>query len=111
MSDWAHNTPGVVDWVMGACMLVRREAIEDAGLLDEKFVLYFEDQDWCYRMWQKGWEVWYVPQVEMIHYHQRESKRWFSKHRWIHLKSMVRFFGKHNPREVSRFSERIRLLG
>ncbi len=57
-----------VDWVSGSCMAVRREALDDVGLLDERFFLYWEDVDWCQRMWQKGWKVTYYPQASVEHY-------------------------------------------
>jgi len=62
-----------VDWVIGACMCVRRSAMKDIGPMDERFFLYFEDMDWCRRFWEHGWEVWYVPSARFAHYHKRES--------------------------------------
>jgi GT2 family glycosyltransferase len=56
-----------VDVVLGAFMLVRRETIEDVGALDESFFMYSEEVDWCYRMKEQGWRVYYVPLVEAIH--------------------------------------------
>jgi N-acetylglucosaminyl-diphospho-decaprenol L-rhamnosyltransferase len=70
-ADLSREQP--VDWVLGACMCVRRKAIEDVGPMDERFFLYFEDMDWCRRFWEKGWEVWYVPSARFAHYHKRES--------------------------------------
>jgi N-acetylglucosaminyl-diphospho-decaprenol L-rhamnosyltransferase len=94
--DWDHNSVRDVDYITGACMVARREMLSDVGLLDEGFVLYFEDQDWCYRTWGRGWRVTYVPQAVMIHDHQRASARGlFSKSTRTHLISMVRFFRKH----------------
>jgi GT2 family glycosyltransferase len=61
------STPMEVDWVSGACMLVRRKAIEDVGLMDARFFLYWEDADWCRRMWQKGWKVIYHPIPTVVH--------------------------------------------
>jgi GT2 family glycosyltransferase/glycosyltransferase involved in cell wall biosynthesis len=61
------NLPKEVDWVSGACAVVRRKAIEDVGLLDERFFLYWEDADWCIRMRQKGWRVVYFPTAEVMH--------------------------------------------
>ena len=60
-------TPMYVDWVSGACMLVRRKAIDDVGLLDEQFFMYWEDADWCKRMWDNGWKVAYFPKTSIIH--------------------------------------------
>ena len=67
MSDYDHAEAREVDWIIGACMIVRREAVAEVGLMDERFFLYFEDTDWCYRMKQHGKQVWYVPQSEMVH--------------------------------------------
>jgi len=57
LSDWDHATIRRVDWVSGACMLVRRKAIEDVGAMDETFFMFNEDVDWCRRMNVSGWEV------------------------------------------------------
>jgi GT2 family glycosyltransferase len=61
------KSPMEVDWISGACMVVRRQALEDVGLLDERFFLYWEDVDWCKRMWQKGWKVTYFPPADIQH--------------------------------------------
>jgi len=61
-------TPMSVDWVSGACMLVRRKAIDDVGLLDEQFFMYWEDADWCKRMREKGWKVVYFPKTSIVHH-------------------------------------------
>ncbi|MCG6534510.1 MAG: glycosyltransferase, partial [Syntrophales bacterium LBB04] len=63
-----RNFPVDVDWVSGACMVVRREAMEQVGFLDERFFLYWEDADWCARMRQKGWKVVYFPEPRVVHY-------------------------------------------
>jgi GT2 family glycosyltransferase len=57
-----------VDWVSGSCLLIRREAIDQGGLLDENIFLYFEDIDWCRRIQDEGWEILYEPRVKIIHY-------------------------------------------
>jgi GT2 family glycosyltransferase len=94
--DWDHNNVRDVDYLTGACMIVRREALAEVGLMDEGFTLYFEDQDWCHRMWQHNWRVAYVPSSQMIHHHQRASARvLLSKSTRTHIRSMIRFFGKH----------------
>lgn len=96
MFDWDHNEVREVEWVLGSCMMVRRKAIEQVGMLDENFFLYFEDQDWCYRMWKHSWKTYYVPQAQMIHYYQRRSaKQFLNVLTWTHIKSMLYFFKKH----------------
>lgn len=56
-----------VDWVSGACFMVRKNAIAEVGLMDEGYFLYFEETDWCRRMWTHGWEVWFLPQARISH--------------------------------------------
>jgi N-acetylglucosaminyl-diphospho-decaprenol L-rhamnosyltransferase len=57
-----------VDWMSSASILVRREAIEDIGLIDEEYFIYSDETDWQYRLWQSGWKVYYLPEVTTIHY-------------------------------------------
>jgi GT2 family glycosyltransferase len=89
------KTPIEVDWVSGACMVVRRKAIEDVGLMDPRFFLYWEDADWCRRMWQKGWKVIYHPVPTVIHsVGASSSTRPFRSLIEFH-KSSYRLFDKH----------------
>lgn len=59
--------PRPVDCLSAACLMVRRETAEAAGPLDEKFFMYMEDMDWCIRIRQTGTEIYYLPEVEVIH--------------------------------------------
>lgn len=59
--------PVEVDWLCGACLLVRREAIAQMGLLDESYRMYMEDEEWCYRMGRGGWRIVYLPQARIVH--------------------------------------------
>lgn len=56
------------DWVCGAFLIARREAVEDAGLLDERFFLYSEEVDWCLRIRDAGWEIRHLPVMEIVHH-------------------------------------------
>ena len=96
MLDWDHQSLRDVDWLIGACLLVRRRALEDVGPMDERFFLYFEDVDWCARMHHRGWEVLYVPDAVMIHHHRRESAQGglLTPSRRMHLASVFRFYEK-----------------
>jgi hypothetical protein len=64
---FAHDEAREVDWVMGACMLVRRDAVDDTGPLDEAFFLFAEETDWCFRLREAGWHVWFCPDAEVVH--------------------------------------------
>jgi N-acetylglucosaminyl-diphospho-decaprenol L-rhamnosyltransferase len=66
-AGFAHDEVRDVDWLMGACMLVRRAAVETVGGLDERFFLFNEETDWCYRLRQAGWSVIFYPGAECVH--------------------------------------------
>jgi len=83
-----------VDHCISACWLVRREAIEEVGLLDEKIFYAPEDVDYCLRMWLSGWEVLYVPSAEVVHYTQRRSHKSL-RMAWVHAKGLFYYFRKH----------------
>ncbi len=98
MLDFDHAENRRVDWVLGACMLVRPGAVDEVGAMDPRFFLYFEDVDWCYRMHTRGWEVWYVPSAEMLHVHKRASaKNPFSRSLLVHVTSFIHYTDKWNP--------------
>ena len=95
MQDVDHTTPQEVDWMLGACLMTRREAVQDVGMMDEGYYLYVEDIDWAYRMRRHGWKVMYVPQAQMIHHHQAVTdRRWLTWRTWVHYRSMARFVRK-----------------
>lgn len=87
--------PQIVDYVEGACMLVRREAFEDAGGLDEGYFMYAEEVDWCYAMQAKGWQVWYQPAAKVIHLGGASSRHRRPQREGDLYRSRVRFFRKH----------------
>ena len=103
MVDVDHDSEQAVDWMLGACLVARRAAIEDVGLLDEGFFLYVEDIDWCYRMHRRGWSVVYVPEARVVHHHLAETDhRWLTPLTWIHYRSMLWFVWKHHVRRGRR---------
>ncbi|MBT6618972.1 MAG: glycosyltransferase, partial [Gemmatimonadetes bacterium] len=57
-----------VEVISGSCMMVRKTAMDQVGLLDEDYFMYGEDIDWCYRIHQAGWKIYYVPTTEIIHF-------------------------------------------
>jgi N-acetylglucosaminyl-diphospho-decaprenol L-rhamnosyltransferase len=96
MQDLDRTQPQPVDWLLGACMFIRREVLETVGPLDEGYFLYVEDIDWAHRMHTAGWQVYYVPTAQIIHHHIAVSdKKLWSRYMWLHLKSMVRYTRKH----------------
>lgn len=89
-----------VDWVIGAAMLIRREAFDSVGGWDEGFFLYMEDADFCRRCTQAGWEVAYVPEAVLRHGYARassasEASMLASAARRRHVASLARFFARY----------------
>ncbi|HEX7078719.1 MAG TPA: glycosyltransferase [Candidatus Eisenbacteria bacterium] len=94
MMDWDHAQTRPVDWVIGAAMLVRRQAMRDVGLMDERYFLYFEDVDWCQRMWRHGYEVLYVADAPMVHDYARASAGLRPRSLRAHAAGLLRFTEK-----------------
>ncbi len=90
--EYAHP----VDWVSGACVLVRREALERIGGWDESFFHYGEDIDLCRRLWSAGYEVWFDPSAEALHVGGVSAPR--PRLRPILVANRVRYARKHEPR-------------
>ena len=84
-----------VDAVGGCFMLVRREAVDKAGTLDERYFMYAEEIDWCYRFRKAGWKVYYYPGAEIVHFIGASSKSAERDMRLERRKSMLTFFGKN----------------
>ena len=89
-----------VDSVVGAFMLIRREALAQVGLLDEQFFMYAEDLDLCYRIKQRGWQVWYNPAVTVLHY-KGQSSRQRSKFANLQFYQTMRLFHDKHYKEQS----------
>jgi hypothetical protein len=109
MQDLDRTTPHPVDYVIGACQLIRREVFETVGLLDERMFYGPEDVDFCLRAWKAGWEVYYVPSAVVVHHEQRVARR-LSVLTLRHGMALGYYFWKHRylwrrPRLVSRVSD------
>ena len=96
--DVANGETAVVDWVMGACLLTRREVYEQIGGLDEAYFMYSEELDWCKRMKEAGWEVVYLPTAQIVH-HEGKSSEQAVTHRHINYqRAKLRYFRKYHGR-------------
>lgn len=86
----------VVDYIIGGCMMIRRHAYTAIGPLDEKYFLYYEDTDWCYRAHLQGWKIGFLPNPSIIHDYKRSSSKlsFTNSLTWVHLTSACRFFWK-----------------
>lgn len=85
-----------VDYGISACWMIKRNCLDDIGLLDEHIFYAPEDVDYCLRAWQTGFKVIYVPEALIIHDTQRISrKKYISKVNYEHIKGLLYFFHKH----------------
>ncbi len=96
MQGWNHDSVRKIDWILGAAMMVRRRAVEQIGLMDERYFLYLEDVDWCFRMKQAGWAVYFCPDAEVTHVYRQASREpgLLNPDLWSHLESAVRYYDK-----------------
>jgi N-acetylglucosaminyl-diphospho-decaprenol L-rhamnosyltransferase len=102
--DFDHDETREVEWVMGACLFVRRDAIDAVGPPDSTFFLFSEETDWCYRFRQAGWSVVFYPDAEIVHVSgASHGGRFFREN----VRSHLRFFAKHHG---AREAERARRL-
>ncbi len=85
--------PLKVESVTGTFMMLRRESFYDVGMFDERFFLYMEDIDLCRRLWMKGWEVWFIPEVLGLHL-KGDSYRDMAYLKYHHIKSAFKYFMK-----------------
>jgi GT2 family glycosyltransferase len=84
-----------VDSVIGACMMVKEDALDQVGLLDEDYFLFLEETDWCYRMKRAGWKVYHVPQAEVYHFQGKSAETVKKKARVEFYRSRYHFFKKN----------------
>lgn len=93
--------PIQVDWVSGACMMVRRAAVESIGGMDERFFLYWEDADLCKRLRQAGWLTYYSPDAAVIHLTGRSSEHAKTASLVAFHRSAHRYFLKHGGKAAA----------
>ncbi len=92
---WDHAGVREVDYVIGACQLIRRIALEEVGLLDEHIFYGPEDVDLCLRMHRAGWRVEYVPEAVVMHLERRVTRKLLSTLTARHVYGLGYFFWKH----------------
>ncbi|MFH1458889.1 MAG: glycosyltransferase family 2 protein [Candidatus Omnitrophota bacterium] len=95
MSYWNHEQMREVDWMSGACLMVRKTVIENIGLLDERFFMFCEDIDLCLRIKQAGWKNIYVPDACVLHLKGKSSPQLEGKAPVVSWVSLVKYWAKH----------------
>jgi N-acetylglucosaminyl-diphospho-decaprenol L-rhamnosyltransferase len=101
------EAPFPIDHPLGACILARRAVVEQVGLLDERFFMYAEEIDWCYRIRQAGWAIWQEPRARVTHVGGAATSQFRSRMLIALYDSRLRFFRKHYSRRFIRWHMRI----
>jgi GT2 family glycosyltransferase len=112
MTYWDFNDVREVDSVIGACMILRREAIDEVGLFDESYFMYSEEVDLCYRLKKAGWKIRFTPKATATHIWGGTSKRIQEETTFLRLyRSRMLFFRKHYGRTAAFLFKVILILG
>lgn len=103
MDDFDHATSREVDQPEATCLMTRREAWQDVGDMDERFTMFFNDVDWCYRYKQAGWKILFVAEAQIEHkkggsVHKRRCEMIWKSHQGFY-----RYFMKHSNSMMARF--------
>jgi GT2 family glycosyltransferase len=94
-SHYDADHPLPVDWLSSACLLLRRDALNQVGLLDETYFIYGDEVDLQYRLNKAGWQVVYLPHATTLHFGGRSMNRW--KRRKMVYRGKMLFYQKHYP--------------
>ena len=94
---WKHDRARRIDWAVGAALLIRREALDDVGGLDERFFMYTEDVEWAWRARRRGWEIVFEPSAVVRHVGNASGeKRYGGARTRAYLKNTYRFFAREH---------------
>jgi len=104
---FAHDRVTEAEFVMGAAMLVRLAAVDEVGLLDERFFLFSEETDWHYRFHQAGWQVLFTPDAEVVHVGgASHAGRFFDEQ----VRGHIRFLVKHRGARQAELARRLLIV-
>jgi N-acetylglucosaminyl-diphospho-decaprenol L-rhamnosyltransferase len=93
--DRQPDSAGRVDQIEGSALAISGTTLHAVGPLDERFFLFFEEVDWCKRVWEAGFEVRIVPEAVVRHYRATTMSRFYVESRRAHARSALAFFDKH----------------
>lgn len=97
-----HATERDVDWLTGACMLVRRSDVERIGLMDESYFMFSEEVDWAWRMREAGLAVRFVPAAEVVHLGGGSTRTMWERMYRVQVTNHVRFLARHRGSRTAR---------
>jgi GT2 family glycosyltransferase len=97
LRTWPHDASRTVPWVRGAALAIRRSAFESLGGFDERFYMYFEEVDLCYRAAAAGWEVHFTPDATLVHHGGVSTRQYRAEMLAHYYESLFRFYRHHYP--------------
>ncbi|MDZ4762971.1 MAG: glycosyltransferase family 2 protein [Chloroflexota bacterium] len=98
VNDAPNSSTIEVDWVQGSALLARREVYVQIGGLDEGYMMYSEEMDWCRRAKDAGWRVWFVGDAHIVHHGGKSSEQVAARRQIYFQQSKLRYFRKHHGR-------------
>ncbi len=100
MRWFTYDREADVDQPMGTFLLIPRRALDDVGVLDERFPIFFNEVDWCYRARQRGWRIVFSPEVSITHYGAGSTRQIAPAMAWESRRGLLDFYRKHYPSPV-----------
>jgi N-acetylglucosaminyl-diphospho-decaprenol L-rhamnosyltransferase len=101
VADRPDDAVQQVDWLMGACFMLRRHIVAQVGAFDEQFFMYSEELDWMKRIHSAGWQIVYLPAAKVIHHEGKSSEQVAPLRHLRFLSSRIRYFRKHHGQLAS----------
>lgn len=106
-----RDIPFQVDSLVGASIMIRREVIDQVGYLDERFFMFLEETDWCWRVRQSGWEIWQVPQAVIIHFGSGSANGNTGWLKVMYVRSYIQYYIKHYGRVKAVIARILLIIG
>lgn len=100
MTWFGYDRESLVDQPMGSCLILSRKALDEIGVLDEDFPIFFNEVDWCYRAGLAGWKIYFTPSAEVIHHGASSTKQVRRQMRRESHRSLARFYRKHYRKKL-----------
>jgi N-acetylglucosaminyl-diphospho-decaprenol L-rhamnosyltransferase len=107
---FAHDVVREAEFVMGACLLVRRQAVDEVGGLDEDFFMFSEETDWCYRFRAAGWKVLFFPGADVVHVGGEATRHEWGPMFREQVRGHLRFLAKHRGAAEAERARRLLLV-
>jgi GT2 family glycosyltransferase len=98
LGRWDHTEIREVGWVSGACLMMRRQTVEELGFLDPELFMFYEDLEWCLRIGRSGWKTFYEPSCRVLHLGGQSTRQNLAKMLVISQRSLFYLFEKHYGR-------------